>query len=413
MIVARALALVLVAEAPLPAEIDRERLVEVVRARSPELAVERAEIEVVRAQEVQAGILPNPELRYIGWGRLTGNDTAINAQQHQYELALPVLLAGQRGLRRRAATAITRVAEADACVAMHALAGEALVRFEALLAAQARLEILEEGERALVATEALTRARAGLGAQTQYDALRVATERETFAVELSDARSAATDAAGRLATIVGAPGWRPFARGELEDIEHAPRRDAAELWRTHGKYAPMLEAATRARTAAAAQTRAARRERWPIPTISFGSYATVAPTSSSLVASISVPLPVFDRGQGALARARAVERSTARRVDAVERRVQSELQRALDVLAVRQDSTRTFRRSALARAPELRAMAQDAYRGGASTVIELLDAERAWLDVRLRWVDLLERLAIARLDVELASGALKERVCRG
>ena len=122
--------------------------------------------------------------------------------------------------------------------------------------------------------------------------------------------------------------------------------------------------------------------------------------------------PGTHRGQGLLARAHAVERMTAARRSEVELAVAAELQRSLDVLSSRRNSTLAFRRSALARAPELRTMAYDAYRGGVSRVLELLDAERAWLDVRLRWIDLLERLALAELDVEFASGALGRQLCQ-
>lgn len=397
----------------LPQQVDRDDVLRLVRERSPALATAAAQIEVVRADEVGAAVVPNPELRYMGYGRVFGSSSAINGQQHQVELALPVLIAGQRKTRRRAAAAMTRVAEADACVVAHAVAGEALDAFVQLLAGQERLAVLEAGEHALAITEELTQARAGLGAQTQYDALRITTERETFAVELSDARSAVVDAGARLAGIVGAPTWRPTAVGSLEalELDGAPV-DASPVWRTHGPYVPVVVAAARGEDAAAAMWRAAKRERWPVPTLSFGSYVTTDGTSGSLVASIELPLPIFDRGQGAMARARAAQRVAAVRRTEVERAARTELERALDVLQVRRESAAAFRRSALARAPELRAMAQEAYRGGASNVIELLDAERAWLDVQLRWIDLLERLALARIDVEVAAGTLARQACR-
>lgn len=75
------------------------------------------------------------------------------------------------------------------------------------------------------------------------------------------------------------------------------------------------------------------------------------------------------------------------------------------------DAAATFRPSALAGAPEPRELAQTAYCGGASSVIDLLDDERAGLAVQLHCVDLLERLATAELEVDLASGVIAERVC--
>lgn len=399
------------APASLPDEIGRDELLELLRRHSPAIAAARGEIDVARAEQVQARLWPNPELRYIGYGRSAGTPAAINGQQHQIELAMPLLIAGQVPARRRAAASRTRAAEASVCVSASASAGEALRGFVGLLAAQERLAILEAGDRSLAAAEELTTARASVGAQSQYDALRVATEREMFAMGYADVRSAAVEASTRLADAVGVPHWRPRAIGSLEPHEDAAP-SAAPPWATHGKYLPALEWARRSREVAYRERRVAARERWPIPTVSLGAYVTTDGNSSSIVASLGVPLPIFDRGQGALARARAVERAASLRETAIERAAATELGRAHEVLAVRRDAARAFRRSALTRGPQLREMAQEAYRGGAGTVLELLDAERAWLDVQLRWIDLLERLAIAELDVDVASGALARRLCR-
>lgn len=396
--------------AALPTTVTRDEVLTLVRERSPSLRSLVAEVDVVRAEEVQARLWPNPELRYVGYSRLFGTAQAINGQQHQVEVGFPLLIAGQTRTRRRAAEARTRAAEAQSCVVTTWVAREGASRFVALLAAQERLAVLMEGDQALAATEALTQARAGVGAQTKFDALRVSTERETFAVELSDARSALVDAAARLAAVVGAPQWRPRAVGTLEPGPRGPA-DFAARWAADGQGLPVVQSATRAQEAAVAERHAAGRERWPIPEIWLGSYLTTDGGSGSLVGGLRLPLPVLDRGQGLLARARAVERATAARRAEVELSAAAELRRSLDVLAERRTSVLEFQRSALARAPELRSMAYEAYRGGVSRVFELLDAERAWLDVRLRWIDLLERLAFAELDVQFADGTLGRQFC--
>lgn len=396
----------------LPATVSRDDVVGLARDRSPALRTLAAEVDVVRSEEVQARVRPNPEVRYVGYGRYAGTPQAINGSQHQVELGLPLLIAGQTRMRLRAAQARTRVAEADSCIYAQIVARDGVQHFVTLLAAQERLTILEEGHQALAATEELTRSRASVGAQTKFDVLRVSTEREIFAVQLSDARSAVVDAAARLAAMLGVPGWRPRAVGSLEPTEQAPPEFEA-LWTMHGTGLPAVRSATRAQEAAAAERRAAARERWPVPEIFLGSYLTTDGSSGSVVGGLRLPLPILDRGQGLLARAHAVERATAARRTEIELAVAAELQRSLDVLSSRRDSALAFRRSALARAPELRTMAYDAYRGGVSRVLELLDAERAWLDVRLRWIDLLERLALAELDVQFASGALGRQLCQG
>jgi cobalt-zinc-cadmium efflux system outer membrane protein len=51
-------------------------------------------------------------------------------------------------------------------------------------------------------------------------------------------------------------------------------------------------------------------------------------------------------------------------------------------------------------------IAEAAYQGGETGVVELVDAYRTARDAELEIVDLLERAARARIDLELAQGSI-------
>jgi cobalt-zinc-cadmium efflux system outer membrane protein len=123
---------------------------------------------------------------------------------------------------------------------------------------------------------------------------------------------------------------------------------------------------------------------------------------------LSLPLPVFDRGQAGVARARAETRRARLRTTAVERVARGEYDRAVAVVRDREEALQQWQEHLAEAVPRLRAMAREAYAGGVSSVLELIDAERTHLQARLRGLELSRAVALARIDLDAARGVLGE-----
>jgi outer membrane protein, heavy metal efflux system len=176
---------------------------------------------------------------------------------------------------------------------------------------------------------------------------------------------------------------------------------------------PEVQAAKLDADALDADARLAIRERVPTPTLSAGykGERVADPTVQSLtgfrgyVAGISVPLPLFDRRQGAITAAAADARRMRAEVDAVRRRV------ARDVADAR-DALRAAEQQQLALAPHLgeetrvavRAV-QAAYAEGEITLVEWLDAIRAFQEADATYVTLQADVAVRRAVLLSALGA--------
>ena len=384
-------------------EVELEEVLRMAGAGPLAEAIE-ADIAVSQADEHQARLLPNPQLEYQGYGRLLGTPEAINAQQHQLDLGVPLLVAGQRRARMRAARLRTDTVRAEVCVRRKDLQREAATRWVALLAAQDRLDRLSEGRVALKAAESLTGERAARGAQTEYDAERVGHELRLLDSEIRIAQAELRDAARGLATLVGRPGWTPRAKGSLAESHLAIAHDGDDL-----ADVPAVDAARRGARSAEAGVVLAKKERWPIPLLSAGTYVTTDGGSASVTFGVALPIPIFDRGQAQIARARAEVRRARAGTRAVEHLVQGEIERARAVLRERRIAVDAFGEEARTVAPRLRAMAHRAYEGGVSSVLELIDAERTYLNAQLHELDLERALAEAAIDLQAARGALGER----
>jgi cobalt-zinc-cadmium efflux system outer membrane protein len=171
---------------------------------------------------------------------------------------------------------------------------------------------------------------------------------------------------------------------------------------------PELAAALRHAAAAEAEARAARRERLPVPVATAGWKTEQTTTGGGrlggFVAGISVPLAVFDRRAGAVGAADAEGRRRLADVDATRRRIVREAEDAYAaVLAVEDEVARLGPGLDADAAAALRA-AEAAYTEGEITLVEWLDAVRAYHEAATLLATLRAETRIRRAALARATG---------
>ena len=387
----------------LPDAVTIADVLQALRERSPRLAAERPQIDAARADLTTARLLPNPTVEYQG-GALVDGTNLNGAAQHEATLAAPLPITGVRGARVDAAERGVEAAEQRVRARYAELALAARKLFIDLLAAEERERILEAGHRDVEHLRDIVSGRARAGMARQYDDLRVATEAELMEAKAGDARAEALDKSGELGKLLGLAAWRPRALGDLKPL--GSRVDAVADPRVMEESQPSLAVAKSEEAAAAAAVEVARRERWPQPVLSFGAVETRHASSTSLTGGLAVEIPLFDRGQGKVARsiADADAATAARRVAVAE--AGAELGRATRLLADRRQALAAFDRDVVDRLPTLRRMAEDAYQTGQGGIVELLDATQARTDAELAGVALTASVAQAEVDVLGAAGVV-------
>jgi cobalt-zinc-cadmium efflux system outer membrane protein len=98
----------------------------------------------------------------------------------------------------------------------------------------------------------------------------------------------------------------------------------------------------------------------------------------ALIASLSVPLPVFDRNQGNVAAARSGVQGAEARRNSVLANTQAEIANARAALDAAEARVAALEGSGIGQAREALRLAQLSYRAGKSSLIELLDAQQAY-----------------------------------
>jgi cobalt-zinc-cadmium efflux system outer membrane protein len=389
----------------LPEFLTLPGLLRLVAERSPRLAVERVGIESAQADLVTAGALPNPTLSYGRGRNSAGANTVIDGnRQQQAGVEFPLLIAGQRGARVETAEQGVLGARARVDVAGSELALRAAELFTGLQTAQEKTAVLAEAHGEFERAAGLISGRLDSGMASRYDLARVEIEVAAIAVRLADARADAAEKSAGLASLLGAPGWRPRAAGEL-----APAGVANELPALRASLAsgnPQIIAARREEETARAAVRRAELERWPVPVLSLGRTWTNEPFGAANFVGLSTEVPLFDSRQGQLSKAQADLRAAERRREALQAEAEVELARLLEALAQRRAALERFERRVDVRSPALRQMAEDAYRLGRSSLLELIDAARTRVDARITSIDLRAFTVQQELRIQAITGRL-------
>jgi cobalt-zinc-cadmium efflux system outer membrane protein len=154
-----------------------------------------------------------------------------------------------------------------------------------------------------------------------------------------------------------------------------------------------------------------RRQVIPTPDLSIGYVRFIdvpgAPNGrdgGAMLAGVSFPIPILDRGQGTIERGLAIAAEDRARKDSVELSARREIERTVATMAVRVATWRRFRDTTSLDIDKLRSIGELSYREGRATILELLDAYASYVDAQERRVELQAAATKAALDVERAVG---------
>lgn len=374
---------------------------------SPDLAAARAAVDAASARALQAGALTNPTLSYAY------EQTSAAGQRTSQSIAAleqPLELTGVRGARHDAARLRQEAAEADLRAAEGQVDFEVTRAYAHGRATDERFALAERAAIAFDRAQRVTGARLAAGDVSGYEARRVGLESARYAALRAEAALARRTAYVALAGLVGASA-DALVLSALAPAESLPPPPPAisrdSILALALRRRPELLAAERQATAALADVRAAGRERIPIP-IAFAGWKTERVTGGvqldGFVAGISLPLPFWDRRSGAVAAAEADARRRAAEVDIVRRRVLREAEEAYAaLLAAEEEVVRLSPALGPEAAAALRA-AETAYTEGEISLVEWLDAVRAYHEAESIFVTLHAELHVRRAALGRATG---------
>jgi outer membrane protein, heavy metal efflux system len=371
-----------------PPPLTLRALFDSVAATHPLVRAAESRTRAAHGARTTAGALGNPVLSYqVDHAPFAGGQPMVGDDRETMLTAtLPLEALYQRWPRVHAADAMIRAAEADFDLARQRVALDAAGAYYRAALAQVGVTTARDLSAWLDTLVAYNRARVDEGAAAEADLVRAELERDRAAVEATMQDVELARARAALSAFLGDP--RRSVLLVVVTSDH-PLALAAEAL---GAIATPLALDRRpdvraARSRADASRAAAVSERAMIVRQVGAIIGTKRMAgSTSLVAGLTLPLPIFDVNRGEIRRASAEQDAAQFDLVAVGRTASADLVAAQDVarlLTARTDLLTTGRAGGfLARADEARRIALGAYREGAVPLLTVLDAARAWGDAR-------------------------------
>ncbi len=366
-----------------------------------------ARVQAARGTRSTAGVLPNPVLTHqVENAAFPGHDAPAGITRETSTFGtLPLEPLWQRAPRVRQAEEGVLAAEANLSATRRQVAGDAARAFFRVALAQIAVSGAGEIEQGLDSLVRYSSARVKEGAAAEGDLIRLQVERDRAATDRVLAQVELIRASATLAPYLA-------ELGTTSDSSVVVTTDDSTL--LTGTLPPAATFTSRMATrpdvlAARARARAAGAESALQRTMFFKQLGATFGTKTvsginTMIAGISLPIPLFDQNRG------EVQRASGERVAAEREAAWTERQAAADIGAAYASAQTLLSQVGalsgqfLSRAAEARRIAVVAYQEGAVPLLQVIDATRTLADARMTYYRALYARHTSLLELYIAAG---------
>jgi outer membrane protein, heavy metal efflux system len=385
-----------------PTTLSMDQAVGVALRRNRDVIAARLEIDAAKVERIGAGLYPNPLLSItmgnlvLGTSNAQGGPVPVRASffgQTVTTVGVSELLDvwAKRNLHIRVADQNIEVSRL--------LVEDALREITSAVRAAFAEVIREQHERALSRetydrhqqTVRLSRARQAAGEISAAELNKIELEGLRYQSAVIDAETELLLARQKLAALMGLSGSAELPEQMLEESPPVRALALDALVARALQQRPDLRALAAARERASLALRSARRDAFP--DLTFGvaythdEFTVSGDNPNWLTLSLSLPLPIFDRNQDRIARARL----ETQKVDNAAARLQIQIRR--EVAGAVGQATRSMRMlevfqggGMLRRADTALRVAERSWKAGAISLLELLEAQRTYIETRAQFL---------------------------
>jgi len=348
---------------------------------SPSLAAAAKEIDAADGALQQAGLRRNPELS------TSIEDFRARTRTTTTTIGLPLELGGKRAARVAAAERSKDLARADLDLVRAELRARVIAAYFSVLMAQERSKLAADSvEIAQRAKDAIAK-RVAAGKASPVEDTRAMVDLANTRLEASEATAELQTQRYQLALTLG---QRSPDFGLVDgDAGSAPMRPTLETLLAQLEDSPSLRTARLERERRNALVEVEQSKARPDVTVSLGAKRNNELGQTQAVVGLAMPLPLFDRNQGAILEALRRSEKADDELSAVRLRLMAELQEASSRLGMARQSLRTLQETVLPAAQQTFEAASKGLEAGKFGFLEVLDAQRSLLQARARYLNTL------------------------
>src|SRR5579863_6237376 len=342
-----------------------------------------------QAQEITANLRPNPTLgadsQFVPFFSAQDFSGDNLDQTQQFDVGIGYLF--ERGHKRqrrlqaaRDQTAVTRAQVTDAERALTFNVGQ---QFVSVLLAESTLQLALEDLKSFQTTVDISESQFKAGAISEGDYLKIRLQFLQFQTDVSSARLAKAQALISLREMLGYNAVPPDY-DVIGDLAYEPlKANLEDLQAKALKQRPDFQAAVLGVTAAQSQIRLAKANGKVDVNGTFDYTHTSGQNTASIFASFE--LPIFNRNQGEIARTGYALTQAQEQQQAASDTVLSDVANAYEALRSNDEVVQLYSSGYLKQAQESRDISEYAYKRGAASLLDFLDAERSYRAAQLAY----------------------------
>lgn len=359
-----------------------EQAIQFALQRNHALEAARSTILQNQALEITADLRPNPTLswdsQFIPLFAPGQFSLSYLNTQAQFDLGIGYTI--ERGKKRQhrlqAAQDQTMVARLQVADNQRTLTFNVAQQFVAVLLAQSMIDLAQQDLSSFQQTVELSEAQVKAGALSEGDLIKIKLQLLQFQTDVSAAKMAKVQALAALRQLVGFESV-PQEYDVNGTLDYQPIHGDLEAFKMLAVNSrPDLLAARQSVTAARSQESLAVAYEKRDLDVSFN-YTHVSSVNSGAFF-FNMQLPIFDRNQGEIARTRAAITQSQELAAEANEQVMSDVVNAYEGVHTNDQIVTLYRSGYLDQTTESRDISQYAYRRGAASLLEFLDAERSY-----------------------------------
>jgi len=391
-----------------PTMIGLDQAIDLALAHNHALKAARTQINQDQALEITAGLRPNPTLlgdaQFIPIFQPNSFSEDYLNQGQQFDLGLGYLFERGRKRQRRLQaaqdqTAMTRSQISDAERTLALSVGQ---QFVSVLLAESTLQFAEQDLKSFQQTVDIGQAQLKAGSISEGDYLKISIQLLQFQTDVSSARLARVQALVSLRELLGYDAV-PANFDVIGDLAYQPLKAGVEDLQAKAlSLRPDLRAAQLGVTAAQSQIALAKAN-GKQDVSGTADYTHVGGVSSASLF-FSIPLAVFNRNQGEIARTGFALTQAQETQQVASETVMGDVSNAYEGVKSNDEVVQMYVSGYLQQAQDSRDISEYAYRRGAASLLDFLDAERSYRATQLAYRQALASYMTALEQLKAAVG---------
>ena len=365
----------------------------------------RLEVGVAEAERVGARLSPRPGLTVSAENlRLSGETPANRLHEYGISVAQPIELGNRKSLRMEVAERTVTVSEARLTeVLRRQLFDLKRTYYESVLAG-VLLGIEQENRDNFEGLVKFNTVRFEEGYIAEGDLLKVRLERTKFDFAVANAQLNLRKAKIRLLELIGDPDFERATKVDVSNTLRVPpvELNLSQLRETALVNRPEIKIAE-AELAFAQSTIKLERSRAKGELTPYVGYKRVG-VDNTVLAGVTVPLPIGNRNQSGIARAEAEQKVSETSLQLVRNRTLAEVEAAYRAYETAREQVRAYEAGLLRQADESREIQLGAYQEGATELITLIEAQKTRTEVRANYYRAIFDYYTSIFQLELATG---------